>query len=38
MDGISAKYPDHKFIGEEESSEGKKVELTDAPTWISRKS
>lgn len=23
-----------RFIGEEECSEGKKVELTDAPTWI----
>ncbi|XP_058064096.1 inositol monophosphatase 1-like [Anopheles bellator] len=34
MDGISAKYPDHRFIGEEETSEGKKAELTDAPTWI----
>uniref|UniRef100_U5EW60 Inositol-1-monophosphatase n=1 Tax=Corethrella appendiculata TaxID=1370023 RepID=U5EW60_9DIPT len=34
MDGISEKYPDHKFIGEEETSEGKKAELTDAPTWI----
>lgn len=34
MDGIRSKFPDHQFIGEEESSEGKKVELTDAPTWI----
>ncbi|ETN59471.1 inositol monophosphatase [Anopheles darlingi] len=34
MDGIKAKYPDHRFIGEEETSEGKKAELTDAPTWI----
>ncbi|XP_052872422.1 inositol monophosphatase 1-like [Anopheles cruzii] len=34
MDGISARYPDHRFIGEEETSEGKKAELTDAPTWI----
>ncbi|XP_058808188.1 inositol monophosphatase 1-like [Phymastichus coffea] len=35
MDGISAKFPDHKFIGEETSSESnKRVELTDAPTWI----
>uniref|UniRef100_A0A182X4F0 Inositol-1-monophosphatase n=1 Tax=Anopheles quadriannulatus TaxID=34691 RepID=A0A182X4F0_ANOQN len=34
MEGITAKYPDHKFIGEEETSEGKKAELTDAPTWI----
>lgn len=34
MDGIKAKYPDHKFIGEEDSSDGKKAELTDAPTWV----
>lgn len=34
MDGIHSQFPDHQFIGEEESSEGKKVELTDAPTWI----
>lgn len=34
MDGISAKFPSHKFIGEEETSEGKAAELTDAPTWI----
>lgn len=34
MDGIHAKYPHHKFIGEEETSAGVKVELTDAPTYI----
>lgn len=34
IDGISSKFPDHKFIGEEESSLGNKIELTDAPTWI----
>ncbi|KAJ8668713.1 hypothetical protein QAD02_010376 [Eretmocerus hayati] len=35
IDGISAKYPDHRFVGEEGTSEMKKrVELTDAPTWI----
>ncbi|KOC67440.1 Inositol monophosphatase 1 [Habropoda laboriosa] len=34
IDGISSKFPDHKFIGEEGSSLGNKVELTDAPTWI----
>lgn len=34
MDEIGKKYPSHKFIGEEESSEGKRPELTDAPTWI----
>ncbi len=34
MDGIRKKFPNHEFIGEEETSEGKKVCLTDAPTWI----
>jgi myo-inositol-1(or 4)-monophosphatase len=34
IDGIKSKYPDHQFIGEEDSSEGKKAVLTDAPTWI----
>ena len=34
MDGIRKVFPDHQFIGEEESSEGKKPELTNAPTWI----
>lgn len=34
MDGIRSKFPDHQFIGEEESSEGKKIVLTDEPTWI----
>lgn len=34
MDGIRAKYPDHEFIGEEETSEGKQAILTNAPTWI----
>lgn len=34
MDGISSKFPDHKFIGEETTSSGEKAELTDAPTWI----
>lgn len=34
INGIRSKYPDHQFIGEEESSEGKKIVLTDAPTWI----
>jgi len=35
--GLSAKFPDHKFIGEEDVAEnmGNKVgEVTDAPTWI----
>ncbi|XP_043801617.1 inositol monophosphatase 1-like isoform X1 [Apis laboriosa] len=34
MEGISSKFPDHKFIGEETSSLGNKIELTEAPTWI----
>lgn len=34
MDGISSKYPDHKFIGEESTASGQKVQLTDAPTWV----
>lgn len=34
MNGISKVFPDHQFIGEEETSEGKKSELTNAPTWI----
>ncbi|XP_005097043.1 inositol monophosphatase 2 [Aplysia californica] len=34
-DMIKAKYPDHKFIGEETFAEtGQKCELTDEPTWI----
>lgn len=32
--GLSSAFPDHKFIGEESASAGKKVEFTDAPTWI----
>lgn len=34
IEGLKAKFPSHQFIGEEETSEGKKAELTDAPTWI----
>lgn len=34
MDGIKHKFPNHQFIGEEETSEGKKAVLTNAPTWI----
>jgi myo-inositol-1(or 4)-monophosphatase len=34
MDGIREKFPSHQFIGEEESSDGKKPQLTEAPTWI----
>jgi myo-inositol-1(or 4)-monophosphatase len=34
IDGIRAKFPEHQFIGEEDSSDGKRAVLTDAPTWI----
>ncbi|KAM8709587.1 hypothetical protein ACLKA7_016401 [Drosophila subpalustris] len=35
MNGIRQHFPDHKFIGEEESSTEAGVnKLTDAPTWI----
>ncbi|XP_012257040.2 inositol monophosphatase 1 [Athalia rosae] len=34
IDGISSKFPDHRFIGEEATASGTKVELTDSPTWI----
>ncbi|CAD6884875.1 unnamed protein product [Tilletia controversa] len=34
MEAIKAKYPSHKFIGEESYSAGEKAELTDEPTWI----
>lgn len=32
--GISARFPDHRFIGEESVSSGAKCELTDSPTWV----
>uniref|UniRef100_A0A1B6MNZ2 Inositol-1-monophosphatase n=1 Tax=Graphocephala atropunctata TaxID=36148 RepID=A0A1B6MNZ2_9HEMI len=31
---ISAKFPDHKFIGEETTDDGEKMQLTDSPTWV----
>ncbi|KAH0947952.1 hypothetical protein HN011_003597 [Eciton burchellii] len=34
IDGISSRYPDHRFIGEETTASGQKTELTNAPTWI----
>lgn len=34
MNGISAQFPNHKFIGEEETSTGKKNVFTNDPTWI----
>ncbi|XP_066582599.1 inositol monophosphatase 1 isoform X2 [Prorops nasuta] len=33
IDGISSKYFDHKFIGEEGVG-GTKIQLTETPTWI----
>uniref|UniRef100_A0A914X146 Inositol-1-monophosphatase n=1 Tax=Plectus sambesii TaxID=2011161 RepID=A0A914X146_9BILA len=32
--GLSDAFPDHQFIGEESAAAGKKIEFTDAPTWI----
>lgn len=32
--GLSGTFPEHKFIGEESTADGKKIEWTDAPTWI----
>ncbi|XP_063986994.1 inositol monophosphatase 1-like [Diachasmimorpha longicaudata] len=34
MGGISSRYPDHRFIGEETTASGAKAQLTDAPTWV----
>uniref|UniRef100_A0A5S6QV18 Inositol-1-monophosphatase n=1 Tax=Trichuris muris TaxID=70415 RepID=A0A5S6QV18_TRIMR len=34
VEGLQAKFPTHKFIGEESTALGKKGTLTDAPTWI----
>ncbi|XP_046401315.1 inositol monophosphatase 1 [Ischnura elegans] len=36
INGLSAEFPDHKFVGEESTSEGtsQKVVLTDSPTWV----
>ncbi|WFD21422.1 inositol-phosphate phosphatase [Malassezia equina] len=31
---IQAKYPDHKFIGEESWAAGERPKVTDEPTWI----
>lgn len=31
---INSKFPDHEFIGEESSTDGRKTELTNDPTWI----
>ncbi|KAM3955572.1 inositol monophosphatase 1 [Aphomia sociella] len=34
IQGLTEKYPSHKFIGEESVSNGAKCELTDDPTWV----
>lgn len=34
INGLSSVFPEHKFIGEESTAGGAKVELTSAPTWI----
>ncbi|EPB70443.1 inositol monophosphatase family protein, partial [Ancylostoma ceylanicum] len=34
IEGLSAAFPDHKFIGEESTASGASIEWTDAPTWI----
>ncbi|KAG8222662.1 hypothetical protein J437_LFUL003784 [Ladona fulva] len=36
INGLSSEFPDHKFVGEESTSEGKtqKVTLTNDPTWV----
>jgi myo-inositol-1(or 4)-monophosphatase len=34
ISGLSKKFPDHQFIGEESVSLGKRGPFTDAPTWI----
>lgn len=34
INGLSAQFPDHKFIGEESVAAGSQCNLTDDPTWI----
>lgn len=34
IEGLTKKFPTHKFIGEESVADGAKCELTDSPTWI----
>jgi len=34
INGLSKKFPDHEFIGEESVAAGKRSKFTDAPTWI----
>ncbi|WFD29804.1 inositol-phosphate phosphatase [Malassezia sp. CBS 17886] len=33
-EAIKAKYPDHKFIGEESWAAGEQAQVTEEPTWI----
>ncbi|VDM71045.1 unnamed protein product [Strongylus vulgaris] len=34
IEGLKKAFPDHKFIGEESTAGGAKIEWTSAPTWI----
>ncbi|XP_061587348.1 inositol monophosphatase 1-like [Cololabis saira] len=34
ISAIRARYPQHRFIGEESVAAGERVHLTDSPTWI----
>ncbi|KHJ98749.1 inositol monophosphatase family protein [Oesophagostomum dentatum] len=34
IEGLKHAFPDHKFIGEESTAGGAKIEWTNAPTWI----
>ncbi|VDK72075.1 unnamed protein product [Cylicostephanus goldi] len=34
IEGLKKAFPDHKFIGEESTAGGAKIEWTNAPTWI----
>lgn len=34
ISNLKAKFPSHRFIGEESTAAGSKCELTDDPTWI----
>ncbi|KAI6182315.1 Inositol monophosphatase family-containing protein [Aphelenchoides bicaudatus] len=34
ISGLSKRFPDHQFIGEESVAAGKRAPFTDAPTWI----
>jgi len=34
MERVKSKYPDHKFIGEEDTATGREIVLTDDITWV----